>query len=136
MGNSKEQATPSQPSSQAIVDDFGSFFSEKVSSIVDGLKAASLNLPTESTTAASTGSITEDSLAEFSPLSIESIKNLVDSSSTKSCSLDPIPTELLQQLLPFLVHPITEIVDKSITNGSFPSSLKHAAVTPLLKKPG
>jgi len=120
----------------AIVDDFGSFFSEKVSSIVDGLKAASLNLPPESTTAASTGSINEDSLAEFSQLSIESIKNLVDSSPTQSCSLDPIPTELLKQLLPVLVHPITEIVNKSIRSGSFPSSLKHAAVTQLLKKPG
>ncbi len=53
MGN-KEQA-PSKLFSQAtVVDNFGSFFSGKVKSIVHGLKALSLNLPTESTTTTTT----------------------------------------------------------------------------------
>ncbi len=67
MGN-KEQA-PLQPSSQATVDSFGNFFSDKVTSIVDGLKASSLNLPTESTATTTTCS-DEDLLAEFSPLAL------------------------------------------------------------------
>jgi len=133
MGNSKEQGTPS---TQATVDDFGSFFSSKVSSIVNELKASSLRQPTESTTTTTASPNNDKPFAEFSPLSIERIRILVETSPTKSCSLDPIPTQLLKQLLPILVQPITKIVNESITSGAFPSSLKHAAVTPLLKKPG
>ena len=51
----------------------------------------------------------------------------------KSCSLDPIPTWLLKHISatisPILCHNL------SFQRGIFPSQLKHAVVTPRLKKP-
>ena len=56
------------------------------------------------------------------------------SSSDTSCDLDAIPTSLLKSCLDVLIKPITIIVNMSLSEGSFPSTFKHALVKPLLKK--
>ena len=56
-------------------------------------------------------------------------------SPTKSCRLDPVPTFLLKKVLCPLVPTITKIVNLSLSTGTFPVGMKHAMVTPLLKKP-
>jgi hypothetical protein len=42
---------------------------------------------------------------------------------------------LLKRFLDFLVSPITAILNLSLSSGTFPSALKHASISPLLKKP-
>ena len=54
--------------------------------------------------------------------------------STKSCDLDPIPTWLLKRNLDTLVKSITSIVNLSLKSCCVPNNLKHAIVSPLLKK--
>jgi hypothetical protein len=49
--------------------------------------------------------------------------------------LDPIPTFLLKNCIGLLSAPIATIINLSMSLGQFPSSLKHALVKPLLKKP-
>ena len=56
------------------------------------------------------------------------------SSSDTSCDLDVIPTSLLKSCLDVLIKPITIIVNMSLSEGSFPSTFKHALVKPFLKK--
>ena len=56
-------------------------------------------------------------------------------SSTKSCTLDPLPTCILKDCLDVLVDPITSIINSSILTGQVPSTLKTARVTPVIKKP-
>ena len=56
------------------------------------------------------------------------------SSSDSSCDLDVIPTSLLKSCLDVLIKPITIIVNLSLSEGSFPTTFKHALVKPLLKK--
>ena len=55
------------------------------------------------------------------------------SSSDSSCDLDVIPTILLKSCLDVLIKPITIIVNLSFSEGSFPTTFKHAPVNPLLK---
>ena len=55
-------------------------------------------------------------------------------SASKSCDLDPIPTNILKALLDILIKPITTIINLSLESGTFPLSFKEAHVTPLLKK--
>jgi hypothetical protein len=68
-------------------------------------------------------------------VSTAEVTKLIESSPVKSCSLDPLPTQLLKKCLVVLVGPITDIINLSLSTGAFPSSLKHGIITPLLKKP-
>ena len=53
---------------------------------------------------------------------------------SKSCELDPIPTDLLKHILPCVLELITDIVNLSLDNCMFPDTLKMALVKPLLQK--
>ena len=55
-------------------------------------------------------------------------------SASKSCDLDPIPTNILKALLDILIKPITTIINLSLESGTFPLLFKEAHVTPLLQK--
>ena len=55
-------------------------------------------------------------------------------SESKSCDLDPIPTNMLKGSVDILIKPITTIINLSLESGTLPLSFKDAHVTPLLKK--
>uniref|UniRef100_A0A671W1X3 Reverse transcriptase domain-containing protein n=1 Tax=Sparus aurata TaxID=8175 RepID=A0A671W1X3_SPAAU len=55
---------------------------------------------------------------------------------TSTCVLDPIPSHFIKDSLPVISTLITDIINSSLRSGSVPHSLKLAAVTPILKKPG
>jgi hypothetical protein len=60
---------------------------------------------------------------------------LLKSSPSKSCDFDPIPTWLLKRLSVQVAPIICRLCNLSLENDVFPSNLKLARVTPLLKKP-
>ena len=53
---------------------------------------------------------------------------------TKFCSLNPVPTSLLKIFVDLLAAPLASIINLSLTTVFFPSTLKLAYVSPLLKK--
>ena len=59
---------------------------------------------------------------------------LINKSPSKSCELDPIPTEILKEFLPSIGPLFTSVVNESLQTGVFPLHLKEALVKPLLKK--
>ena len=59
---------------------------------------------------------------------------MISNASSASCSQDPITTKLVKEHLTELIPGITNIINKSLSAGEFPSALKHADITPLLKK--
>ena len=73
-------------------------------------------------------------LSSFVPSTEEEVRRIIMSFSDTSCDLDVIPTSLLKSCLDVLIKPITIIVNMSFSEGSFPSTFKHAIVKPLLKK--
>ena len=62
------------------------------------------------------------------------VKNIIQSLSTKTCSLDPLPTFVIKNYVDLLSPMITNIVNQSLTTGEFPSLLKLSHVRPCLKK--
>ncbi len=74
-------------------------------------------------------------LEAFRQLTTDDVRKLISSSPNKSCCLDPIPTVLLKRFIDFFVPPITTILNLSLSSGTFPSTLKHSSISPLLKKP-
>ena len=72
---------------------------------------------------------------QFEPLSQNSVRNIIAASPSSTSRLDPIPTWILKMCLDELVPIITNIVNHSLLHGHFPEAMKHAHITPLLKKP-
>src|SRR6201996_8073180 len=70
----------------------------------------------------------------FFPVTNEEVRKLILSSNNSTCSLDVLPTWLIKSCIEALLPPITTLLNLCLTEGSFPSSFKHALVTPLLKK--
>src|ERR1700761_201822 len=70
----------------------------------------------------------------FFPATNEEVRKLILSSNNSTCSLDVLPTWLIKSCIEALLPPLTTLLNLCLTEGSFPSSFKHALVTPLLKK--
>ena len=73
-------------------------------------------------------------LASFEPATPADVRNIIMSSPSKSCDLDPLPTILLKACLDVLIKPITYIINASLCSGLFPEYFKCAHVNPVLKK--
>ena len=61
-------------------------------------------------------------LRKFAPLTQDQVKAVICSLNTKSCQLDPIPTQILKEMLPMVVPLITKIVNLSLSEGTFAAS--------------
>ena len=77
-----------------------------------------------------------DKLTTLQLLTLDEVKHLIESSPTKSCELDPIPTWLVKEYMLELLPLITAIINNSITSGVYPCLYRKAVVRPLLKKTG
>ena len=73
----------------------------------------------------------------FELATADDVRKLIINSPSKTCDLDPIPTELLKSCLDVLLVPITQMGNLSLTSFSevFPDIFKTSHVMPLLKKP-
>ena len=135
MGGRKKSVIPRRQTTQDTADELSKFFADKVATIRAGLDAAAAACP--AVPAPNSGSYSGwNPLLRFNPLSSAEVIRLVDASPTKSCQSDPIPTTIVKQLATTVAQPLTKIVNMSMETGRFPAALKHALVTPLLKKPG
>ena len=63
-------------------------------------------------------------------------RRIVLQSSAKSCDLDPMPTSSLKGNIDLLAPILTDIINTSLETGVVPVDMKHALVTPILKKRG
>ena len=68
------------------------------------------------------------------PATEEEVRKIIMSSSTTTCALDPIPTQLLKENLDILLPVITKIINRSLSESKVPDSFKLAIILPLLKK--
>jgi hypothetical protein len=75
-------------------------------------------------------------LKEFTPVSCFDVQAILRVMPSKSCNLDPIPTELLKENASRLAMMIAHIVNASLSTGTVPTALKRAIVRPKLKKAG
>ena len=74
------------------------------------------------------------SFEQFNVVSEADIRKIISSSPTKSCALDPIPTWLRKHCQDQLTPVLTTIVNASLSCAEFPTELKKAFLTPLIKK--
>ena len=70
----------------------------------------------------------------FEPASPSDLKRIVMTSAAKSCELDPLPTSLLKTHIDFLCPVLARIINTSLSSAVVLPPMKHAVVTPILKK--
>src|SRR6218665_3399170 len=79
---------------------------------------------------------TDHRMPDLQPFSMDGLRQLLLSSQTKSCELDPLPPFLikdyLDELLPFLLL----LCNTALGDGALPASQKRALVFPSLKRNG
>ena len=109
------------------------FFNAKIENIHQTLTAS--NNSTPSLHSLPTFSISSP-LTSFKLPTVSEITGLIFKSKSSTCQLDPLPTYLVKSCMPALYSLITDIIHSSMTSGVVPSSLKTAAITPTVKKPG
>ena len=68
-------------------------------------------------------------LCHFDFATEDEVTNVINKSPTKSCELDPLPTNLLKDCAK-----ITKIVNQSLSSGILPMSFRSVLVKPLLKR--
>ena len=72
-------------------------------------------------------------MTSFELATADEVRKLIINSPSKTCDLDPIPTELLKSCLDVLLVPITQMGNLSLISGVFLDIFKTSHVMPLLK---
>ncbi len=120
---------PKCASTDALAEEFSEFFIGKVQKI----RAKLDSIPV---TCDFIDPICSSTMDTFQLMSEDSIRKLIVKSPSKSCDLDPLPTDLVKTCLDLLLPVITNIINLSLQQGIFPDQFLCAIVIPLLKKLG
>ena len=110
---------------------FSEFFDSKITKLRRDIDALDVSSSSHTTPR---GSDVETPLDCLGAASEDEVRKTIESCAPKSSYLDPLPTSLLKDSLPAHVPVITELVNQSFSTGVFPTELKRAVITPLLKK--
>ncbi|XP_068734832.1 uncharacterized protein [Montipora capricornis] len=130
---SKTLSLPGGSNAEAVANNIGRFFIDKVTSIHSKLGNA---VNSRVSTQDMDNNLAYNSFTSFKSLLVDDVRHIIMRSSKKSCSPDPVPTSLVVECMDVLLPVITLIVNLSLQSGHFPEIWKEAIVTPLLKKCG
>ena len=121
--------TPENSSEEVVCDELNWFFISKIDEIrcefdsTDDIGCHALD-----------ETYFESAFDTYKPLSVESVSKMVNKAKPKTSMLYPIPTSLLRSCLDELAEPVTKIINLSLSSAYMPASLKHAIISPILKK--
>ena len=137
-GNRKDAVFPSNKSNHVIAEDMSKFYVEKVENIrhkiVSDSRSHANTTNTASFSVTALNSNCNECFSSFKLLSISDVKDLVTSAKKKFSFLDPVPISLITEFIDLLYPLILQIINSSISSGIFPELLKHAVISPILKK--
>ena len=125
---------PEYVDGSTLANDIDRFFFRKIMNIRTDLDAAAM----EAQARVHHDSVFDgdQKLHDFISLSTEEVKKLIQKSSKKSCTLDPMPTSLVVSVVDELLPSISLILNSSLSLGYFPEVWKAALIDPRLKKSG
>ena len=115
---------------QQLADDFGNYFSTKITRIRDEIPKSSFHFIDADIPSP------EVNLDRFSHVSVDNVRDIIMASSNACCQLDPIPTWVVKKCVVSLAPIITAMINSSFDNGYVPESWKVALVVPFIKKLG
>ena len=126
-GSQQEKILPSYTSKSDLANEMTSFYYNKVKNIREEIQNENTDY-----TSTDRGECTS-SLTDFEMLNGESLKNIIFSMNSKGHPNDPIPVWLLKQCFDHFSPILLQTVNKSLQECTFPDTLKHAVITPIIK---
>ncbi|GFR74965.1 reverse transcriptase-like protein [Elysia marginata] len=110
---------------------FSTFFDSKITKIREELEFQQTNNPLPDP------SFEGKKLEHFTAITETLVEKTIRTFASKSCDLDPIPTDLLKKCVknPCVLSYITSIFNQFLQSGAVPEEIKKALVNPMLKKP-
>ena len=123
---------PQHSRARDLADNFPKFFTNKISTIYQALSV----IPVGSTQPSKemTDMHTEE-MASLAATTEDDVRKIVLVRPSKTCSLDPMPASMVKDCLQDLAPVITSIINSSMAEGIVATTLRHANVVPVLKKP-
>ena len=121
-GHNENPILPSHNDHNILVNEFCEYFCDKVKKIRDGITIDLSKSPPPETL------FSGDKLTTLQILTPDEVKHLIESSPTKSCDLDPIPTWLVKECMLELLPLITATINNSVTSGVYPCLYRYMAV--------
>ena len=74
-------------------------------------------------------------MASLAAATEDEVSKIILVGPSKTCSLDPMPTAMVKDYIQELAPVINNIINSSMAEGVVSTTLKHANVVPVLKKP-
>ena len=99
---------------KSLYESFSTFFMDKIEKIRMNFTNDVQNMPDIKS------STVKSRMTCFELATADEVRKLILNSLSKTCDLDPIPTELLKSCLDVLLVPITQMVNLSLISGVFP----------------
>lgn len=112
--------------SVSLCEDFANYFNDKIFQIKSLLPSSAYS-PLDVPLCYSTWSV-------FEPITLDSLESIFAGLKPTSCPQDVIPTSFLKQVFTTIGPDLLTVINKCLSAGVVPDSLKHASVSPLLKK--
>ena len=137
LGRSQELPLPTCNSNKELANDFNTFFTDKIQKIRKELNCYKIQqrLTNTSENPPEMSDLPDDiALKRFRQVSIEETTKYIMKALSKSCELDPMPTDLLKDVSHELSPILTDLINTLLKQGTFPMELKKALLQPLLKK--
>ncbi len=119
---------PRHSSPLVLANEFSCFFQDKIKNIRSVMDTSANSVPVPPDSACS------HYLSSFLPFTPSEATELVKKCTSKSCSLDPIPTHILKPVVHVVSSSFARLINLSFAAGTFPDPLKLAIITPILKK--
>ena len=116
---------PSLEALPTIVENFNSFFEQKIQKIRE-------SFPTDSSQNEKFENFFGEELAQFREATYEEIETILNSADFKTSAIDPLPASLMKDNLDILIPVFCNLVNLSLRTGSIDGA-KVANITPLLK---
>ena len=123
IDNEATVTLPPSESMQETVNNFNTYFTEKIDNIRKSLPHTSPQVD---------NSFQGEKLYDFEPVTMAELDEILKETNIKSCSADPLPAELLKDNLDLLIPELCQLVNLSLSSGSMDGT-KSAFITPLLK---
>ena len=117
---------PSHESEKSLADQFASFFSNKIQKMRDTFTPSGTENEVHPPSH-------PPKITVFRQVSEDAVGNIIKTSLTKACLLDPWLTFLIKECMDILLPSLTKLVNCSLMEGCVPGAFKTAVVTPRIK---
>ena len=131
LGRKCGNTLPNEIGGPAIIADrFASHFTDKIDSIRCQIPMPSANIYNAH------ARVVLSPLLAFQPASLEELTSLIQNVKIKTSNIDPLPSAILKANTSILAPILRSIINLSYESSTVPASMKHAVITPHLKRSG